>query len=92
MPIIFTEPNTTTVVSIPVHLWIQVSSTLWLGPIMGLRIDSPGGHDAYPFGFGLGSALSRQIDFRAWFLFPDINRDAAARTFGAGAGLQIRFE
>jgi hypothetical protein len=91
VPIIFDDP-TTTVVSIPVHVWIQVSSTLWLGPLMGLRIDSRSGHDGYPFGFGLGSALSRQIDFRAWFLFPDLNRDEAARTFGAGVGLQIRFE
>ena len=91
VPIIFDEP-TTTIVSIPVHVWIQVSPTLWLGPVLGVRFDSSGGQDAYPFGFGLGSALSRQIDFRAWFLFPDLNRDAAARTFGAGVGLQIRFE
>jgi hypothetical protein len=92
VPIIFTQPDTTTVVSIPIHLWIQASPTFWLGPLFGLRLNSPGGHDAYPFGFGLGSALSRQIDLRAWFLFPDLNHDAAARTFGAGVGLQIRFE
>jgi hypothetical protein len=91
VPIIF-NPTTTTAVSIPVHLWIQASPTFWLGPLLGLRIESPGGHDAYPLGFGLGSALSRQIDLRAWFLFPDLNRDEAARTFGAGVGLQIRFE
>jgi len=92
VPIIFTEPNTTTVVSIPLHIWIQASPTFWLGPILGLQIQNPGGHDAYPFGFGLGSALSRQVDLRAWFLMPDINRDAAARTFGVGLALQIRFE
>jgi hypothetical protein len=92
VPIIFTQPDTTTVVSIPVHLWIQASSTFWLGPLFGLRINNPGGHDAYPLGFGLGTALSRQIDLRAWFLFPDMNHDEAARTFGAGVALQIRFE
>jgi hypothetical protein len=92
VPIIFTEPSATSIVSIPIHLWIQASSTFWLGPLMGVQLNSPGGHTAYPFGFGLGSALSRQIDLRAWFLFPDLNQDAAARTFGAGVGLQIRFE
>jgi hypothetical protein len=92
VPIIFTEPSTTTEVSIPFHLWIQASPTFWLGPLLGLRIENPGGHDAYPFGFGIGSALSHQIDFRAWFLFPDMNRDQAARYFGAGVALQIRFE
>jgi hypothetical protein len=90
VPVIFTDP-TTTAVSFPVHLWIQASPTFWLGPLFGLRIEN-GGHDSYPFGFGLGSALSRQIDLRAWFLFPDLNHDAAARTFGAGVGLEIRFE
>jgi hypothetical protein len=92
VPVIFTEPNTTSFVSIPVHLWIQATSTFWLGPLFGLRIDNPGGHDEVPFGFGIGSALSRQIDLRAWFLFPDLNQDRAARTFGAGVALQIRFE
>ncbi len=92
VPIIFDNPTTTSAVSIPLHLWIQASPTFWLGPLLGLRIESPGGHDAYPLGFGFGSALSRQIDLRAWFLFPDMNRDEAARTFGAGVGLQIRFE
>jgi hypothetical protein len=91
VPIIFTDPTTTTTVSIPLHLWIQASPTFWLGPLLGLRIES-GGHDAYPLGFGLGSALSRQVDLRAWFLFPDLNEDQAARTFGLGVGLQIRFE
>jgi hypothetical protein len=92
VPIIFTDPTTTSAVSIPLHIWIQASPTFWLGPLLGLRIESPGGHDAYPFGFGLGSALSRQLDLRAWFLFDDLNQDAAARTFGVGVGLQIRFE
>jgi hypothetical protein len=90
VPIIF-DNQTHTTVSIPLHLWIQASSTFWLGPLLGLRVE-PGGHDAYPFGFGIGSALSRQIDLRAWFLMPDLNQDEAARTFGAGVGLQIRFE
>jgi hypothetical protein len=37
-------------------------------------------------------ALASAIDLRIWMLFPDISGDAAARRFGAGVGLQIRFE
>ena len=91
VPVLFYDP-TQTAVSIPVHIWIQASPTFWLGPLLGVRIENPGGHDAYPFGFGLGSALNRDVDLRAWFLFPDLNRDEGARTFGAGVGLEIRFE
>jgi hypothetical protein len=92
VPILFYDP-TQTVVSIPFHLWIQASPTFWLGPLLGVRIENPGNHTAVPFGFGLGSALSRQADLRFWFLFPDLNLpSAAAREFGAGVGLQIRFE
>jgi hypothetical protein len=91
VPIIFYSPAQS-IVSIPVHLWIQASPTFWLGPLLGIQIDSPGRHDAYPFGFGIGSALSGQVDLRAWILFPDLNRDRAARSFGAGVGLEIRFE
>jgi hypothetical protein len=90
VPILFYDP-TRSVVSIPVHLWIQATPTFWLGPLFGLQIYSPGGHDAYPLGFGFGSALAYNLDLRAWFLFPDLNQDEAGRTFGAGVGLQIRF-
>jgi len=91
VPVLFYDPTQTTV-SIPVDVWIQASPTFWLGPLLGIRIQDPSGHTAYPFGFGVGSALSRAVDLRAWFLFPDLNRDEGARTFGAGVGLQIRFD
>jgi hypothetical protein len=91
VPIIF-EPQTETTVSIPLHVWIQATSRFWLGPLTGLRIVNPGGRTEYPFGFGLGTMLSNAIDLRGWFLFPRINGSEAARTFGAGVALQIRFE
>jgi hypothetical protein len=92
VPVIFSDP-TETVVSVPIHLWIQATRTLWLGPLFGLRVVSRGGsHDEYPLGFGLGSSLTHTIDLRTWILFPDINQNEAARTFGAGIALQIRFE
>jgi hypothetical protein len=89
VPIIFADP-TRTVVSVPIQLWIQASRTLWLGPLFGLRVNHPGG-DSYPLGFGLGTALTRLVDLRTWILFPDISQNEAARTFGAGVALQLRF-
>jgi hypothetical protein len=89
VPIIFANP-TQTVVSLPFHLWIQATRTLWLGPLFGLRVYHPGG-DAYPLGFGLGTALTHLVDLRTWILFPDISKNEAARTFGAGVALQLRF-
>jgi hypothetical protein len=89
VPIIFANP-TRTVVSVPIQLWIQASRTLWLGPLFGLRVNHPGG-DSYPLGFGLGTALTRLVDLRTWILFPDISQNEAARTFGAGVALQLRF-
>jgi hypothetical protein len=76
-----------------VHLWIKATRTLWLGPLFGVRVASGNGsHDEYPLGFGIGSALTRTLDLRTWILFPDISQNEAARTFGAGVALQIRFE
>ena len=92
VPMIFANP-TQTAVSVPVHLWIQATRTLWLGPLFGVRVVSGNGsHDEYPLGFGIGSALTRTLDLRTWILFPDISQNEAARTFGAGVALQIRFE
>jgi hypothetical protein len=93
VPIIFYD-QTRTVVSIPLHIWIQAAYNFWLGPILGFRVvnQNDGSHTAYPLGFGLGWQTSRSVDIRTWFLFPDMNRDAAARTWGAGIALEVRFE
>jgi hypothetical protein len=92
VPILFYDP-TITVVSIPLHLWIQASNTVWFGPMFGWRHWSGNGsYTEYPFGFGLGTAVNRAIDFRAWFLFPNINRDEGGREFGGGVALQFRVE
>ena len=76
----------------PLHIWIQAASDFWLGPILGLRVENPGGHIAYPLGFGLGWMTSRAVDIRTWFLFPDMNQPQAARTYGVGIALEVRFE
>jgi len=92
VPVIFYDP-TQTIVSVPLHIWIQAAYNFWLGPLLGMKVISQGGsHTAYPLGFGLGWQTSRSVDLRTWFLFPDINQDAAARTWGLGVALELRFE
>jgi hypothetical protein len=91
LPVIFTSPNTTTIVSVPFHLWIQASRTFFLGPLFDLRVFHPGDHDAFLLGFGLGTSLTRTADLRTWIVFPDLNQNEAARTFGAGVAFQLRF-
>jgi hypothetical protein len=92
VPILFYDP-TETIVSVPLHLWIQATRSLWVGPLFGLKVVSQGGsRTEYPLGFGLGTMLSRSVDLKTWFLFPNMNQSAAARTWGAGIALQIRFE
>ncbi|HET6150632.1 MAG TPA: hypothetical protein VFH68_24040 [Polyangia bacterium] len=92
VPVILRDP-TQSAISFPLHIWLQASRTLWLGPLLGVLIaNSGGGRNQYPLGFGLGLALAGAIDLRTWILFPDISGDAAARRFGAGVALQIRFE
>jgi hypothetical protein len=91
VPILFYDP-TRTAVSVPLHIWIQAAYNLWLGPMLGFRVESPGSHTAYPLGFGLGIQTSRAVDIRTWFLFPDMNQPAAARWWGTGVALEVRFE
>jgi hypothetical protein len=92
VPIIFYDP-TQTIVSIPLHVWIQPTRDFWLGPLLGLRVVNQGNsHTEYPLGFGMGWQLNRIVDLRTWFLFPDISRDAAARWWGIGVALEVRFE
>ncbi len=92
VPILFYNP-TVSIISIPIDLWIQATRTFWLGPVFGLRFIHQNGNEseAFPFGFGIGSAIAPNADLRAWFLFPDISQDHAARTFGAGIAFEIRF-
>jgi hypothetical protein len=91
VPILFYEP-TQTFVSVPLHIWIQATYNFWLGPLLGVRFENPGNHTAYPLGFGLGWQLDRAVDLRTWFLFPDMNRNEAARWWGMGVALEVRFE
>jgi hypothetical protein len=92
VPILFYDP-TVSIISIPIDLWIQATRTFWLGPLFGLRFIHAGGHEseAFPFGFGIGNTIAPNADLRAWFLFPDISADEAARRFGAGLAFEIRF-
>lgn len=86
IPIIFAN-ETTTVVSIPLQLWIQASSSLWLGPIFGLRAHEH--HRAYPVGFGIGTYVSQRADLRFQFLIPDVESRPATISFGLALGFRL---
>jgi hypothetical protein len=83
-------------VLLPLDVWIQASSRFWLGPMTGIALrnvnNANGGREvsAVSLGLGLGYQITHAIDFKAMFLFPDLNDDS--RVFGFGAGVQIRIE
>jgi hypothetical protein len=90
LPIVFNDPGTTVDISIPVHVWIKVNPSLFLGPITGVYLYDSGGRSV-PFGVGVGSSLSYDAEVRFWLLFPDIREDRGARNFGLGVGLYVLF-
>jgi hypothetical protein len=87
VPIIFTDPDSTTLVSLPFHLWFQASHQLYLGPLLGFRFHSPG--TEVPLGFGLGYSASYDVDLKTWLMFDNVKQNA--KNFGAGGGIQVRF-
>ncbi len=92
VPIVFDDP-TSWAISVPIQLWIQATRTFWLGPVFAMHFIHERGveYEQFPFGFGLGSAIAPNADLKAWFVFPDISADEAARRFGAGVAFEIRF-
>jgi hypothetical protein len=107
VPILFYDPGEA-FISIPFHLWIQVTDRLWLGPLTGVRFHQhvgdrfapyPGDEVAVPLGFGLGYSFARNFDFKTWILFHDISRrdppvpePIDRHYWGVGAGIEIRIE
>src|SRR5262249_52813428 len=70
IPIIFRpDPGPTFyAISIPFHVWFQVTQKVWLGPMTGLVFNhygNPRGDQTdLQLGFGLGVQLARAIDFK----------------------------
>lgn len=91
VPIIFAEPRTVTMISIPLHVWFQATGNLAIGPLTGARHVSPDSDWRIPFGFGIAYALGWKADLKGWMYFPDVSDGNASRRFGFGLGLQIRF-
>jgi hypothetical protein len=92
VPVLFYDP-TQTLVSIPVHLWFQTSSHLWLGPLTGVVIQTSERNEAdVPLGFGLGYAVTGSVDFKTEFLFEDVAHSHSSGVWGFGAGLEVRIE
>lgn len=88
VPILFYDP-TQTIVSIPLHLWIQISGGTYLGPQLGFRFRD--GDTTVPLGFGFGRVLSGRTELRLWLLFRDVSDSGDAKNFGAGVGFSFVF-
>ena len=92
VPVVTSDP-VQTYVSFPLHVWFQVNREIWLGPILGVQIESPGSRVHVPLGFGFGYSLTRYLDLKTWLLFPQIERSGGAGDmWGVGVGIQVRIE
>jgi hypothetical protein len=91
VPVIFTEPRTT-IVSVPLAVWVQVSHTTWLGPEIQIRHEDYGSvsYRTYPFAFGLGTAIGPDSDLRLRIFFRDIDGPRPSEDFGVGLAFQFR--
>jgi hypothetical protein len=90
IPLIFSDP-TRSVISFPLHLWLQADDLWAVGILTGIRINNPGSYTSVPLGLGVNYAMSSSADARFWFLFPNVKGSGSTREFGAGVGLEIRF-
>jgi hypothetical protein len=89
VPIRFAEPDTIVDISVPLHVWLKVNPSTFLGLLAGV-IFNDGGSRSIPLGFGAGYSLTYDAEVRFWLLFPDI-RDEGLNNFGFGAGLYVLF-
>jgi hypothetical protein len=90
VPLIFTDGNTESCVSIPAQLWLATNSGSYIGLLSGARLANPGGNWSVPIGVGFDRTLSQAADLVLWFMFPDVTRDSAAKQFGGGVALRFR--
>jgi len=92
VPILFYKP-TRSLVSFPFHLWFQTSDRLWLGPLIGVRVESTApSRTEVPLGFGIGYSVTRSLDFKGWLLFQDVANGGDPPPWGFGAGIEVRVE
>lgn len=93
VPVSFYDP-VVYAVSVPLDVWIQASSELWLGPMTGVRAyyEDPNDHTDVSLGFGIGYSASSAFDIKGMVLMPAVNHTEGARNFGVGFGFQARIE
>jgi hypothetical protein len=91
VPVLFYSP-VDSYINVPLDVWFQATSRLWLGPITGVIIHPPANHADVPFGFGLGYQVVSFVDLKAQFLFPALNETQGADTFGFGFAVEVRIE
>jgi hypothetical protein len=89
VPIVFTDPDTSTVVSFPFHLWFEIDRVA-IGLLTGVRLFNPGTTEV-PLGAGINLALNRDADLRGWLLFPNVRGSGSTNYFGGGIGIELRF-
>jgi hypothetical protein len=91
VPVLFTTP-VDTYFSAPIDVWFQVTPRLWLGPESGIVFHSVNNHVSVPLGFGLGYQITHALDLKTQILFPAINDNQGAQSFGLGVGIQVRVD
>lgn len=92
VPVVLYDP-TLYAISVPLDVWIQATTRLWLGPMTGVRLQQGAFERTdWSLGFGLGYSITRALDLKAMMLMPGINHTEGARNFGAGVGIQVRIE
>jgi hypothetical protein len=91
LPVLFYDPVFTSL-SVPVKLWIQPTSKVFLGPIADLRWQNQNDRTSFLLGFGFGYSFARAADFKVQTLFPSITETAGARDVSFGVGVQLRIE
>jgi hypothetical protein len=76
-------------VSLPLHLWIQLTDGSFAAPITGLVWQNDA-EPRIPFGLALAFSLLPTTELSAWFLFRDLN--ASTRDdVGGGLAVYLRF-
>jgi hypothetical protein len=91
VPVVF-DPHVVADINLPLDVWFQATSRLWLGPITGVVVHATANSADVPFGFGLGYQAVSFVDLKGQFLFPALNDTQGADTFGFGFAIEVRIE
>jgi hypothetical protein len=91
VPFVFYNPIVADIF-VPVNLWFQPISRLWVGPMTGVDYHTNTNDADVSFGVGLGVQVARFCDLKTQVLFPALNQTQGAQTVGVGFGVELRIE